>query len=54
MSGSGRKALPDVWEWLGRRLKCSGVFGGPPVCPVVLGRPSWMSGSIREALPYVR
>ena len=40
MSGSGREALQDVWEW----------SGGPPVCPVVVGRSSRMSGSGREAL----
>ena len=51
MSGSGLEALPDVWEW----------SGGPPGCPVVVGKPSWMSGrpsrmskSGREALADVR
>ena len=34
MSGSGRKALPDVWEW----------SGGPPGSPEVVGRPSWVVG----------
>ena len=40
MSGNGGVALPDVRE-------CS---VGPPVRPVVVGRPSRMSGSGREAL----
>ena len=40
MPGSGRDALPDVWEWSG------GLRG----CPGVVGRPSQMSGSVREAL----
>ena len=44
MSGCGREALPDV-------RKC---LGGPPVCRIVVGRPSLMSGSGREALPDVR
>ena len=34
----------DVREWL----------GDPPKCPVVVRRPSWMSGNGREALPDVR
>ena len=40
MSGSGRVALPNVWQWL----------GGSPGCQGVVGRPSRMSGSGREAL----
>ena len=44
MSCSGREALEDVLEWL----------GGPPGCPGVVGRPSRMSGSGREALPDVQ
>ena len=40
MSGSGREALPDVREW----------SGGPPGCPGVVGRPTRMSGSGREAI----
>ena len=40
MSGSVWEALPDVREW----------SGGPPKCPVVVGRPSQMSGCGREAL----
>ena len=39
MSGSGREVLPDVQE-------CSGIH---PVCPVVVGMPSRMSGSCRKA-----
>ena len=41
MSGSGREALPDVWDW----------SGGPPVCPVVLRWHSRMSWSGREVHP---
>ena len=44
MSGSGREDFPDVREWLG----CSRGFSG------VVGRPSRMSGSVREALSDVR
>ena len=40
MSGSSREALPDVLEW----------SGGPPGCPGVVGRPSLMSESGRDAL----
>ena len=40
MSECGREALPEVWEW----------SGGSPGCPGVVRRPSWMSGSGREAL----
>ena len=47
MSGSGREAhpgcretIPDVREW-------SEDLSG---CPVVVRRPSWMSGSGQEAL----
>ena len=40
MSGSGRKALPDVREW----------SGGHPGCLFVVGRPSRMSERGREAL----
>ena len=44
MSGSGREAMKDVREW----------SGGPPVCPIIVGRSDRMSGSVREALPDVR
>ena len=54
MSGSGRMTLPDFREWL----------GGPPGCPGVVGRHSWMSrsggrpsrmsGSGQESLPDVK
>ena len=44
MSGSGWEALPDIREWL----------GGPPECLGLVGRPSRMSGCVREALPYDR
>ena len=44
MSGSGREALPDVRE----RSR------GLPRYPGVLGRPSWLSSSGREALLEAR
>ena len=44
ISGRGREAHPDVWEWP----------GDPPKCPGVIGRPSRMSGSGREALLDIR
>ena len=44
MSRSGWEAFPDVREW----------SRGPPGCPGVVGRPSRMSGSVREALPVVQ
>ena len=44
MSGSGPETLKDVQEW----------SGGPPACPRVVGRSSRMSGSVWEALLYVR
>ena len=44
MSGSGRKTLSDVEEWLGTPAGCLGVVGWP----------SLMSGSGRETLREVR
>ena len=59
MSGSGRLALPDVWEWSAVPSGCPEWSGGPSGCPGVVGRPSqmslsfgrpfWMSGSCQEA-----
>ena len=46
-SRSGQKALVDVWEWSGNP---PGYPGGPLECPRVVGRPSRMSGSGRQAL----
>ena len=43
MSGSDRQSLLDVREW----------SKGPPGCPGVNGKPSRMSESGREDLPYV-
>ena len=40
MSGSGREALSDVWEW----------SRSPPGCPGVVRMPSRMTGSGPEAL----
>ena len=61
MSGSGRKALPDVREWSRIPLRFSETLpdvrewsGDPAECPGVVGRPCRMSGSGREALPDVR
>ena len=44
ISGSGREALPDVWEW----------SEGPHECLGVVGRPSRMSGSGQEALSDIQ
>ena len=55
ISWSDRKALPYEQGWTGRPpgcpeglSGCPGVFRHPPVCLVVVGRPSWMSGRGRE------
>ena len=60
MSGSCREALsvvlealPDVRVWSGGPLRYPECSEGPPGCPGEVGRPSQMSGSGREALPYV-
>ena len=60
MSGSGLMALTDVREWSGGPHGCLEPlpdvrewFGGPPGYPGVVGSPSRMSGSGREALPNV-
>ena len=37
ISGSGRKAIPNVRERSGGTLECPGVVGGPPGCPRVVG-----------------
>ena len=59
-SGSGRKALPEVREWLGGRTGClRGTSGYLGVVErrsrmfEVVGRPSRMSGSGWEALPDI-
>ena len=44
MSRSGQETLPDVRKW----------SGGPPRCPLVVGRSSRMFGSGRHTLPDVR
>ena len=54
MSESGRDARQDVRDWsvgLPDVWECS---RGPPDCQVVVGRPSRMSGSSRDALQDVR
>ena len=54
MSGSGREALSDVWEWSGGPRGFAGVVERPPGCPGVIGTPFRMSRSGREALPNVQ
>ena len=61
MTGSDREAIPDVRELSASLPDVPVAFpdvqewlGGPPGCPGVVGRPSRMSGSGREALPNVR
>ena len=54
MSGSGRVALPGVWQLSGDPSECSGVVGGPFGCSRVVWRPSRMSGNGRETLPNVQ
>ena len=64
MSGSGWETLPDVREWsrgpprcsgvVGRPPGCAGVVRGIPKCPVVVAKPSRMSGCGREAFPDVQ
>ena len=59
MSGSGRKAIPDVRELSRDTPGSSKVVGGlpdvrdwsgePPGCLGAVGRTSWISGSGREA-----
>ena len=51
MSGSGRKALPNVREWSIGPTGCPGVLGRPFR---MFARPSRMSGSGRNSLPDVR
>ena len=53
MIGSGRKALPDVWEWSGSPPKCPKVGGRPSRMSLSGERPCRMSGSGRETLPDV-
>ena len=58
MFGSGRESLPDVWKDLPDvRRDLPDVrewLGGPPGCPGLVGRPSRMSGSDRDAIRDVR
>ena len=54
MTGSSRKAIPNVQEWSGDPPGGTGVLRGPPNCLGVVGRPYWMSRSGRETLPNVR
>ena len=43
ISANGQEALSNIREW----------SGGPTGCPGVVGRPSLLSWSGRETLPYV-
>ena len=56
MSGSGREALLEVWEWSGRPRGCPGVVGWPfrlsGSGQVVLG--DVREWSCQETLPDVR
>ena len=61
MSGSGRESLLDVQKarldvrvWLRGPTGCTGVFRRPPVCSVVVGSPSRMSGCSWESFLDVR
>ena len=54
MSGSGRKDIPDVREWLGGPHGSPGVVGRPSQMSESGRRPFRMFESGREALPYVR
>ena len=54
MSGSGREALQDVWDWSGDPDECLGVMGGPHGCQGVVGRPSPMFRSDWDVLPNVQ
>ena len=49
MSGSGWESFPDVQEWSGDPAKCPGVVGGPHESLGLVGMPSWMCRSGREA-----
>ena len=54
MSESVREACPDVQEWSGGSPGCQGVVLIPSRMSGVVGRPSRMFGSGREALQNVR
>ena len=54
MLGSGRGDLPDVRDWSGGHPDVRVWSGRPPECARVVGRPSGMSGSGRDALRDVR
>ena len=53
MSGSGRKAIPDVWEWSGGHPEVQNRSGVPSRCPVEVGMPARKSGSGLEAFPEI-
>ena len=53
MCGSGWEALTNVRKWSGAFLDVREWSLGSPGCPGVVGRPSVMPGSGRDALPVV-
>ena len=54
MSGSCRETLLNVPDWWEAFPDIQQWSRGPPECPGVVGRPSQMSGSYREALRMSR
>ena len=48
MSGSGRKAIPNVWEWSGDPPGCPGMVGGPPSCPGMVRGPPGCPGVVER------
>ena len=54
MSGSGRKAIPNVLEWSVGPPGWPVVVRSPYKYPGVVERPSQMSGNGRETFPNVR
>ena len=54
MSGRGRDALQDVWEWSGVSRGFAGVVRRPPGCLGVVGRSSRIYESGRDAPLDVR
>ena len=54
MSGSGGEALTNIYKWSGTLPDDRDWSGDPPRCPGVVGKPSRMSRSGREALKDVQ
>ena len=53
MFESGREALQEVRKWSAGPPDVQEWSGDPPGCQRMVFRPSWMSGSSREALQDV-